>query len=114
MTKRYAVTVPPSANKMWIRTPKGMARSTAYRDWLKIGWTEIMSQGRGNLFAGLPVKITLHVPENGRRDLDNHCKPVIDLLCHAQVIDGDRNKTVRAIDMRWHDQPSMLIEIEAA
>jgi Holliday junction resolvase RusA-like endonuclease len=91
-----------------------MARSTEYRDWLKIGWAELQSQGRGHMgFVG-PVKITLHVPENGRRDLDNHCKPVIDLLCHAEVIDGDRNKTVRAIDMRWHKDPALLIEIETA
>lgn len=108
----YSVTVPPSANDMWQRTRNGFALSRAYKQWLTTAGLELNIQ-RARAFAG-PVHITITAPENGRRDLDNHCKPICDLLVAQKIIPTDRCKTVRKITMDWHEQPAVLIQLEAA
>lgn len=111
MTRRYSVTCPPSANDMWQRTRNGFALSKAYKQWLTTAGLELNIQ-RAKPIKG-PVSISIKAPANGRRDLDNHAKPVCDLLVAQKIIDGDRYKTVKAINLSWHDLPAMLIEITA-
>ena len=107
----YAVTAPPSANRMWTHTPKGMTKSREYRAWLTAAGWQIRGQKLQSI-AG-PVSVSLTIPTNGRRDLDNHVKPTLDLLTNLRMIEGDRFKTVKELHLRWHDQPAMLISIES-
>ena len=103
-------TPPPSANRLWQRTRNGMTKSREYRAWLiSAGWEVKAQQVKA---VGGAVTLTMSVPANGRRDLDNFIKPVCDLLVSLKLIDGDRFKTVKRITMEWHNKPAMLIQIE--
>ena len=103
-------TPPPSANRLWQRTRNGMTKSREYRAWLiSAGWEVKAQQVKA---VGGAVTLTMSVPANGRRDLDNFIKLVCDLLVSLKLIDGDRFKTVKRITMEWHDKPAMLIQIE--
>ena len=100
-------TPPPSANRLWTSNHR---KTPEYRAWLnEAGW-QIKTQKAVSI-AG-PISVIISVPGNGRRDLDNHCKPTLDLLSGMSLIDGDRFKTVKRITMEWHDKPAMLIQIE--
>ena len=106
----YAVTAPPSANRLWRSGNTRFGKSDEYTAWLNVAGTELLCQRARPTFG--PVQLTIKAPNNGRRDLDNHAKGAIDLLCKQRLIEGDRFKTVKRIVMEWHDQPAMLIAIE--
>lgn len=108
----YSVTCPPSANDMWVLTKLGMAKSHTYKRWLTTAGLELNIQ-RARPISG-PVDIVIKAPANGRRDLDNHCKPVCDLLVAQGIIEGDRFKTVKNISLSWHELPALLVELRAA
>lgn len=96
--------VPPSANNLHANSPhrRGRYKTGEYRDWIKVaGWCLI----EGKPIHG-PVRVSIVAPHNGRRDLDNHAKPCIDLLVSNGLIDSDRCKTVRHISMDWAAQDS--------
>ena len=58
------------------------------------------------------VKIALTFGEKGTRaDLDNLCKPVLDLLVASGVIPGDSKKYVREILLCWGDGRHLSILI---
>jgi crossover junction endodeoxyribonuclease RusA len=102
---------PPSANKLWQRTKHGMTKSAEYRAWLtEAGW-QIKAQHIQPIAA--PLQIALYAPANGRRDLDNFCKPCLDLIVGLKLIDGDRFATVKKITMEWHTDPAMKIVIDS-
>lgn len=105
----YAVTAPPSVNRMWRFGNTRFGKSDEYTAWLNVAGIELNCQ-RARRIAG-PVQLTITAPANSRRDLDNHAKGSIDLLCKMNLIDGDRFKTVKRIVMEWHDKPAMLIAI---
>ena len=106
----YAVTAPPSANEMWRHGNGRSFKTHAYKAWLVLAGTELNIQ-RARPSMGM-VGITISVPANGRRDLDNFLKPTLDLLCRMHLIEDDRFKTVKRLTAEWHDQPAMLIEIK--
>lgn len=90
---------PPSANNLYANGSRGRFKTPAYEKWLtEAGW-EIQIQRPGKI-AG-PVSLEYAVEEDGRRDLGNFEKPLSDCLVRYGVIEGDRNKIVRAIVLRW-------------
>ena len=104
----FSCSPPPSVNRMYI---KGRIKSEAYRAWLsEAGW-QLKAQNVRPVPG--PVSLNISCPENGRRDLGNHEKPMTDLLVRMGLIEDDRNRIVRKITLEWTDQPSMLIRIES-
>lgn len=95
---------PPSVNNMFVNVRgRGRVRSDRYLTWsVAAGW-DIKAQHVAHI-AG-PVAVTLAIEEKkGRRDLDNLCKPVLDLLVEHRILDGDDSKTVRAIALTWSSE----------
>lgn len=105
-----AITPPPSANRMWRVWRGSVSKSAEYAQWMMLAGREIQAQ-RVKSVKG-PVRIHISVPNNGRRDLDNYAKPIIDLLCLMDVIEGDRWKTVKHISLNWCNNPAVMVEIQ--
>lgn len=82
--------MPPSANAMWIRTRRGMAKSPAYKQWLKeAGWKAILQHPRP-LKGAYKLTIRAERPKNRSRDCDNLIKPVNDLLQSLALVENDK------------------------
>ena len=90
----YRLPIPPSANKLW-RVYQGRAiKSADYRAWLVDASVEILKQGRKRVPSPFVVRIVIVGGKdwNVRRDIDNAIKPLVDLLCHALVIEKDSSR----------------------
>ena len=79
----------PSTNNLFVarRDGKGRAKTTAYKGWEEAAHLILLGQSR-RLIDG-PVRVEILAPFSRRRDIDN-CKPVLDLLTKAGVIQDDR------------------------
>lgn len=95
-----AIIPPPSVNNLYFNLPRGgRAPSGQYKAWKKEAGATIAALRQ----AGVPGPVVIRIwpPQNGRRDLDGYAKATIDLLVSHRIIESDRCKTVRGIDMRW-------------
>ena len=86
--------LPPSANGIWRVGRSGVHRSARYRSWqVDAGW-ELKAQRPGRVEGPVEVTINAGRPDNRRRDADNLCKGLLDLLQAHKVIEND-SKVVR-------------------
>jgi Holliday junction resolvase RusA-like endonuclease len=94
---------PVSVNAMFANNGgpgRGRYKTQQYRDWLTAATWRILADKPGRIPG--PVSVTLVYEEkNGRRDLDNLIKGVLDLLIERNVIDGDHRSIVREINAKW-------------
>lgn len=85
--------LPPSANRIWKRTATGMARSKAYRNWLKHADTLVMAMGsyRGakTIHGKFDAQIDLKSDLQG--DPDNQVKAILDWAQSRMLITNDKN-----------------------
>jgi len=106
--------VPPSANKLFRNFAKGRAKTKEYKSWIiGAGWKMRQQLDFPHGLEG-PVVVSISVPSNNRRDLDNHAKPLIDLLVRNNVIENDRCKIVRGVTMQWHSGDQVEVTVEPA
>src|SRR6187549_592525 len=90
---------PPSANKLWTRTRRGMRRTDAYLTWLEeAGWMA-REQRQKPLHGLYKLSIQAVRPDKRRRDLDNIIKPTSDLLQYTKLVDDDCH--CELISARW-------------
>jgi Holliday junction resolvase RusA-like endonuclease len=91
---------PPSVNNLFANSSAGRFTTQQYRDWQTAAAWRLLADKPGRVPG--PVKITLVYEEkNGRRDLDNLLKAVLDLLVKHNVIDGDHRTVLREISAKW-------------
>lgn len=106
MTIQLTLPYPPSANRLWTRTKKGMRRTDEYLAWLdEAGWTA-KEQRVGGIRG--PYKISIHAarPDKRVRDLGNLIKATEDLLQHVGVIEND--SLCEQLGIRWVTQGNGL------
>jgi Holliday junction resolvase RusA-like endonuclease len=80
------LSLPPSANRLW----RNNRLSPDYRKWKDTaGW-----EAKTQLIGVAPIKgsfsVRIEVPAN-RRDLDNSCKPLLDLCQAVGAIENDKH-----------------------
>ena len=91
---------PPSTNSLW-RAFKGRnVMSARYRAWITEA-TRAIGEQQTPYISG-PVKVALEFSPPTKRsfDLDNYCKAVLDMLCHANVIEADDKDIVTEITLK--------------
>lgn len=90
-------TTPPfSANAIW-RSFKGRnIKSREYRDWIVACGKELEAQSPACVDG--PIGIRIALAKSCRLDADNAIKPIIDLLRHHHVIEGDSKKYMRKVE----------------
>ena len=100
------LSLPPSANRLW----RNNRLSPDYRKWKDTaGW-----EAKTQLIGVAPIKgafaVRIEVPAN-RRDLDNSCKPLLDLCQAVGAIEDD--KFAEEIHLYRVDRDGALVELTA-
>lgn len=83
---------PPSVNRMWRSVNGRNILSRVGREYRAAGLAALQAQrtARWPYTGRLSVSVTLHMPDNRRRDIDNFgTKAVLDLLTHGGVYHDD-------------------------
>lgn len=89
---------PPSTNNLFITARGRRIKSPEYRSWITAaGWQ--FKQCKPSPIKGR-VAVSITVPRNNRRDLDNFLKPLLDLIVAHGIIKNDN--LVEQILIRWH------------
>ena len=116
-TISFNLPAPPSSNRIWRVSNNRVHKSTEYTTWLKdMAWIVIQQIGPRKQSEALqgPLSVTLVVHpsdgRNGRRDLDNSIKPVLDFMEHIRLIDNDRDVT-RIIALKGDRKQRHHIEV---
>lgn len=80
---------PPSVNDYWIRTRFGMAVGSKGKKYREAAFGAWLEQGAPKVAGRLSVVIEVYPPTQGRRDLDNICKALLDAMTAAGVWPDD-------------------------
>lgn len=110
----FELPVPPSVNACFGTNFKTKRRfkSKAYEDWLTLAGYALKAAKVGSFVN--PVELTVTIKEPIRySDIDNFCKPLLDLLVTHNVLQGDDNRYVRRIVAEWGDVRFMSVQITA-
>lgn len=109
----FDLPIAPSVNNLFGNTPSGRVQKRHYRKWRKKAGLEIIRQGRQFLTdQRLAIEIIIDRRGHGRRDLDNFCKAILDILVEMQVIGDD--SLVEELHMRWGDVPGCRVTVSSA
>jgi crossover junction endodeoxyribonuclease RusA len=98
MTELF-IPFPPSANRLWTRTRKGMRKTDTYAEWLKVAGYMAIAQKPGGITGPYHLSIQARRPDKRRRDIDNLIKPISDLLQSVGVIEDDTY--CEMVSARW-------------
>ena len=84
----FLLPYPPSTNRLWRYTSRGVYRTSVYKEWLT--QASLTAQWNG-LPIAQPVAVELRAgpPDKRKRDLDNLLKPVGDWLEHFGILEND-------------------------
>jgi Holliday junction resolvase RusA-like endonuclease len=95
---------PPSVNNLFFngKAGKGRIKTPEYQDWIREAGTLLAIQRP----RGVPGKVSLLIevgePKTARRmDVANREKAAVDLLVSHRIIEGDDQRFVREITLRW-------------
>ena len=104
--------LPPSANRIWRHANGRNFRAPEYDQWLTAAGWSIQQQRAGD---SVPYRFSVRITmPPTRTDLDNCCKPLLDLLQRQAVVQNDkyaREITLRRDDAR--DPATVLVEVWA-
>lgn len=116
-TLHFTVPFPPSVNGLFAnrssrtaiggRKPKGRKITPAYLAWRDDAGYRLNLQ-RLTPLPG-PVAVTIIIPDQGRCDIDNLNKAILDLAVAHKLIDGDGRKTVRSLYTVWAPRADVLV-----
>lgn len=79
--------LPPSANRIWRKTPRGMIKAPEYRAWAEQAMWSVAAQWQQPALEYFGV--TIKLPPT-RRDPDNSIKPAVDALQAGGAIVDDK------------------------
>lgn len=81
--------IPPSTNTLYRNAAgRGRVKTARYLTWQRAAGNELVAQ-RPKPIAG-DVDVSIQVPRDDRRDIDNYCKGLLDLLVVHGLIEDDR------------------------
>ncbi len=102
----------PSSNNLFATVGKKRIRTVEYTAWAKEAGYRLNAQ-RPPLMAGkVALLIEVEEPNTARRtDIGNKEKAVTDLLVSHRVIQGDDQRFVREITMRWADVAGVRVTV---
>jgi Holliday junction resolvase RusA-like endonuclease len=107
-----ALPMPPTTNHLFATVGKKRIRSAEYSGWLLEAGYRLKSQ-RPPLMAGrVSLLIEVEEPKTARRtDIGNREKAVTDLLVTHRVLQGDDQRFVREITLKWADVAGVRITV---
>jgi Holliday junction resolvase RusA-like endonuclease len=89
---RLSVTIPrpPSVNNLFANKKGGRFKTPHYKAWIQEAGIRLNQQTVDAPMISGPIKVLI-ILDKGRADLDNLCKPLLDLLVSHRLIHDDRN-----------------------
>ena len=109
--------MPPSTNNLFLNAHGGAARrprSPEYRAWAEAAGWSLASQRPRQVPGRVSLLIEVEEPKTKRRqDCTNRIKAVEDLLVEHGVIEGDDQRFVREVTVRWADVTGVRISIRS-
>lgn len=109
--------MPPSTNGLFftLERSRGRAKTPAYQDWIREAGTLLALQRPPQVKGKVRLLIEVAEPDTKRRqDVANREKGAVDLLVSHGVIEGDDQRFVREIVMRWAPVEGIRITIRGA
>ncbi len=105
--------LPPSANAIWIWTPRGIARSQAYRGWRDASLWELKAARPAQIAGPYALHLRFNrTYKGGKADLGNLEKATSDVLQAAGVIEDDKH--AQHIESEWvSDGPAVWARVIA-
>ncbi len=91
---------PISTNRIW-RNATRTLKSERYRIWEKAAQAQIQFQRPGGILGKVCVDMWFAEKDKLTRDIDNLPKCVLDTLATCKVIEGDSNRYVRELNLKW-------------
>ncbi len=104
---RYTLPFPPSVNNLFVNKGNRRIVSPGYAKWRTEAGEEISAQRARqakNVKGNVSVAIYAVRPDKRRRDIDNLCKAILDLLVSMHVIDDD--SAIQRLTVEWSDAAS--------
>ena len=104
--------MPPSTNNLFATVGKKRIRTVEYIQWAReAGY--VLNRQRPPLVAGkVSLLIEVENPKTAhRQDVANREKAVVDLLVSRGVIQGDDQRFVREITLKWADVAGVRVTI---
>ena len=97
-----ALPMPPTTNNLFSGNGKRRYRSAEYESWIRSAGYHINAQRPPLMSGKVAILIEVEEPKTARRqDVANREKAVTDLLVSHRVIQGDDQRFVRELTMRW-------------
>ncbi len=90
---------PPSVNNAYGGGARRRYRMPKTKAWYEEAGKHVIEQKPKSIDG--PVCVTLTVHDEGRGDIDNKIKIVLDLLVKHRLIEGDERKYVRRVVGQW-------------
>jgi Holliday junction resolvase RusA-like endonuclease len=86
---KLVLPIPPSTNNLYLNARRGRVIAPDYRQWKATAGKALTAAKVAPVHGN--VDVSIQVPRNNRRDVDNYAKAVLDLLVSHRVIDDDRH-----------------------
>jgi len=109
---------PPSVNQLYRNVPKiGRVKTAKYNVWLGDARRHIAFSGGLALLPGrFQLTIAAAPPDKRKRDIDNICKPVLDLLVDVGAVEDD--SLCEILTAYWdrdarHVKTGIMVDLEA-
>lgn len=94
--------IPPTTNNLFAGL-KHRYRTKEYEAWITQAGYAINRQNVSHIEGRVSVFLEITEPKTKRAtDLDNRCKPILDILVKHGIIEGDSQHYVREIRMAWN------------
>lgn len=87
----FTITRPPSTNNLFSNVPgKGRVKTAKYKAWITAAGWEMKAEHSGILVPRFEGPCAVAIEGVKRIDVDNSCKPVLDLLQAMNVLANDK------------------------
>lgn len=104
--------MPPTTNNLFANTKGARYRTSEYNSWIKEAGYRLNTQRPPQTRGAVSLLIEVEEPKTARRtDLANREKATTDLLVKHLVIQGDDQRYVRELVMRWADIQGVRVTI---
>jgi Holliday junction resolvase RusA-like endonuclease len=105
--------MPPSTNNLFTGLSR-RRRSLQYEDWITFAGLQLNRQRPVSVAGKVSLLIEVEEPKTARhQDCTNRIKAVEDLLVSHRVIEGDDQRFVREVIVRWADVEGVRVTIKA-
>jgi len=109
------IPIPPSTNALYRNVQgRGRVKTQRYLTWQRAAGNAIAAQETHPIHGD--VEVSIFVPRDNRRDIDNYCKATLDLLVMHKLIDDDRYITVLHVTKldRANDKKHCTVVVRSA